>query len=168
MDYDESQTVSIAYIASNIAGLILLWVTYKNTKLARLLFAILFAWASCMNLTMAWNTPEAYLDYSKTSVGIYATFINGWFRENIMPFVTTVTVAQGLIAIGCCCLDEGFNFGNWRNYIFDVYCSIGSVRSFSLFHYSFSRGIFHNKKGRQTVFGNSLCKKTFSGALIME
>ncbi len=107
MNYNEIETVTIAYITSNIAGLILLWVAYKNTKLARLLFAILFAWASWVNLTTARSTPEMYLEYGKTSVEIYAAFINGWFQENVKPFVTVIAVLQGLIAIGM------LLFGRW-------------------------------------------------------
>jgi hypothetical protein len=107
MNYNETQTVTVAYIASNIAGLILLWVAYKNTKLARLLFAILFAWASWVNLTTARANPEVYLEYSKTSVEIYAEFINGWFRENVSTFVTLIAIGQGLIALGMVL------FGRW-------------------------------------------------------
>jgi hypothetical protein len=100
MNYNNPQTLTIAYVASNIAGLLFLWTAYKNTKLARFLFAMLFVWASGINFTTARMSPEVYLEYSKTSIDIYSGFINGWFANHIKIVVTTISIGQGLIALG--------------------------------------------------------------------
>jgi hypothetical protein len=100
MNYNNTQTVLIAYIISNIAGLLFLWVAIKNTKVARLLFVVLFGWACVVNYTGAHKNPLVYLDYSKTAVGFYRSFINGWFSEHITTIVTVIAICQGLVAIG--------------------------------------------------------------------
>lgn len=100
MNYDNSQTLAIAYVASNIVGILFLWAGYRNTKLARLLFVLLFAWASWINLNTARVSPEVYLEYGKKSVDIYSDFINGWFAGHITLFVTAIAIGQGLIALG--------------------------------------------------------------------
>jgi hypothetical protein len=100
MNYDNTQTLIIAYAASNVVGLLFLWAAFKNTKLARFLFVLLFAWASWINFTTAWVSPEVYLEYSKKSMGFYSSFINGWFAGHITFFVTVIAVGQGLIALG--------------------------------------------------------------------
>lgn len=100
MNYDDTQTLVFAYLASNLVGLLFLWVAYKNTKLARFLFALLFAWASWINFSTARVNPEIYLEYSKESVDLYSDFINGWFASNITLAVSTISIGQGLIALG--------------------------------------------------------------------
>jgi len=37
---------------------------------------------------------------SLTPFSAYADFINGWFKDNITPMVTLISIGQGLIAIG--------------------------------------------------------------------
>ncbi len=100
MNYADSQTLIIAYIASNIIGLLFLRAAYKNTRLARLMFVLLFAWASVINYTTCRTNPEVYLEYGKKSIEIYSTFINGWFSDHITAFVTFIAVGQALIAVG--------------------------------------------------------------------
>jgi hypothetical protein len=100
MNYDDALTLIIAYIASNIVGLLFLWAGYRNTKLARFLFVLLFSWASWINFTTARVSPEVYLEYSKKSLEIYSSFINGWFAGHITLFVTAIAIGQGLIALG--------------------------------------------------------------------
>jgi hypothetical protein len=100
MNYDIQQTLVIAYISSNIIGLAFLLAAYKNTKLSRFLFAMLFTWASWINFGTARLSPEVYLEYSKKSVGIYSSFINGWFAGHITFFVTAIAIGQGMIAFG--------------------------------------------------------------------
>ena len=100
MNYDNSQTLIIAYAVSNIIGLLFLWVAFINTKLVRFFFAVLFAWAAWINFTTACFTPGIYLDYGKSAINIYSTFINGWFANHITILVTTIAIGQGLIALG--------------------------------------------------------------------
>lgn len=100
MNYDSYNTVILAYTISNIVGLLLLFAAYKIPKLARLMFLLLFAWASWVNYTTCRLDPDVYLSYSDKSIKLYSDFIQGWFRDNIVLFVTIIAIGQGLISLG--------------------------------------------------------------------
>ncbi len=91
----------IPWSISNVIAILLLVIAYKRTKLARLLFALLFSWACWLNFTTANNNPDDYLNYAAiTPFSLYADFINGWFKEHITIMVSLISIGQGLIAIG--------------------------------------------------------------------
>ncbi len=91
----------IPWTISNTIAVLLLVAAIKNPKLARLLFAIIFAWACWLNYTTAHNNPEDYLNYTTlTPFDLYQDFISGWFNEHITSMVTIISIGQGLIAIG--------------------------------------------------------------------
>jgi hypothetical protein len=90
----------VAYIISNIAGLIILWAAIKRPYLARLMFVILFSWACVANYTLAHQKPEEYLNYADTSIKWYRDFIHGWFTNHITIMVSSIAIGEGLIAIG--------------------------------------------------------------------
>ncbi len=91
----------VLWVISNSVAILLLIIAIKKTKLARLLFAILFAWACWINYTTAHNNPDDYLEYaSMTPFSLYVDFINSWFKENITTMVSLISFGQGLIAIG--------------------------------------------------------------------
>jgi len=91
----------IPWSISNAFAIVLLIIALKKTKLARLLFAVLFSWACWTNYTMAQNDPEGYLAYTTlTPFSLYADFINGWFKEHVTAMVSYISIGQGLIAVG--------------------------------------------------------------------
>jgi len=94
------QTYLLPYIISNIAAIIILVSSFYQTKLTRLLFVLLFGWASWLNFTVAHQNPSDYLAYAELAVPIYRDFINGWFKNHIMEMVTMISIGQGLIALG--------------------------------------------------------------------
>lgn len=96
----ENPDYLLMFIVSNLVGLFILWSGYKNPKLARFIFFLLFGWAFWINFSLANYNPEAYLNYATMSTGWYADFINGWFSRNITLMVTIIAFGQGLIAIG--------------------------------------------------------------------
>ena len=97
----ENQVYLVAYIISNAFALILLFFSWKYIKLSRLIFFILFGWASWANWTTALNSPQDYLDYSGFAlIPFYKNFIEGWFREHIQMMVGIIATSQALIAIG--------------------------------------------------------------------
>lgn len=89
-----------AYAVSNLVGLLYLWAAFKAPRWARLLFALLFGWASWFNYTTCREQPDVYLMFADSAVGIYAGFINGWFRDHITTFVSLIAIGQGMIAVG--------------------------------------------------------------------
>ncbi|MGB5498750.1 MAG: hypothetical protein WBM77_07460 [Maribacter sp.] len=91
----------IPWILSNSIAVLFLVAAILKTKFARLLFALLFAWACWLNYTTAHYNPEEYLNYARlTPFGLYHDFIKGWFKANIVSMVTLISFGQGLIAIG--------------------------------------------------------------------
>ncbi|MBT8301171.1 MAG: hypothetical protein KJO63_07565 [Maribacter sp.] len=91
----------VPWILSNGVAILFLLAAIKKTKLARLLFALLFGWACWLNLTTAQYYPEEYLNYAVlTPFEPYRDFINGWFKMNIIPMVTLIAIGQGLMALG--------------------------------------------------------------------
>jgi hypothetical protein len=100
MDFDNPRTLIIVYAISNLIGLLYLLAAIKKTKLARLMFVLLFGWASCFNYILCHKHPEAYLMYGKGSVQFYANFINGWFKSHVTLFVSLIAIGQALITMG--------------------------------------------------------------------
>jgi hypothetical protein len=68
----------IPWFISNIVAILFLVTAIRKPKLARLLFALLFFWASWLNYNTAQNTPNDYLNYViLTPFSVYHHFING-------------------------------------------------------------------------------------------
>jgi hypothetical protein len=100
MDFNNQQFVLTAYAISNITGLLFLLIANKWPRITRILFALLFAWASWVNYTGSHQHPEVYMNYSERALPIYRNFINGWFKEHITIMVSSIAIGQLLIAIG--------------------------------------------------------------------
>ena len=90
----------IIYIISNVAGILFLWASIQTPRLARLMIAILFAWASWANYSISHENPTAYLEYADGSISWYSNFINGWFKGHITIMVSIIAICQGFIATG--------------------------------------------------------------------
>jgi hypothetical protein len=106
MDYNNAGSVALAYWGSNIVGLIFLGVARKWTRVARLMFALLFGYAACVNFALSHSAPEVYLDYAEHAVGLYSFFITGWFSAHIAEFVSFIAAGQLLIAVGMLLKDQ--------------------------------------------------------------
>jgi len=88
------------YIISNIVAVMMLFLAWKKPNLSRLLYILLFGWASITNYTTAINTPEVYLDYAGfTFLPFYKSFIEGFFSEHITPLVLIVAICQFVFAV---------------------------------------------------------------------
>ena len=100
MDYNDGTILALAYWGSNAVGLVFLLVAFKWTRLARLMFAVLFGYAFWINYHLSHSNPAVYLDYAQSAVGLYANFIRGWFSHNITAVVTFIAIGQLFIALG--------------------------------------------------------------------
>lgn len=58
----------IPWLIANMAGLVILFVSYRWPKWGRILFSLLFGWACFQNYTTVLTTPEVYLEYANMSV----------------------------------------------------------------------------------------------------
>ena len=102
----------ILYIISNVIALILLFAAWKAPKLARLLFFLLFAWASYKNMTVVIRSPQSYLDYADfTFLDMYKQFISGWFSKHIATVIALIATCQALIAISMLLKNFFFKIG---------------------------------------------------------
>lgn len=89
----------LLYIISNSIAIVMLIVSLKRIRLARLLFAIIFAWASWTNWHMALNDPRNYLGEAELAlIPWYREFILGWFSRHITLMVGTIATCQAMIA----------------------------------------------------------------------
>jgi hypothetical protein len=96
----ENQTYLVGWIISNVVALVLLMAAFKWARLTRLMFFLLFSWASWINWRTALYYPGEYQDYADLALSdIYANFIRGWFRDHTLLAVGTIASCQALIAI---------------------------------------------------------------------
>lgn len=96
----ENQTFLVAYIISNVLAIIFFTSSILWPRVGRLLFVVLFSWASWANWNMAINNPQDYLSYADlTFLPLYRSFILGWFSNHIQVSVGLIATAQGLIAM---------------------------------------------------------------------
>ena len=96
----ENQTYVLLLVVSNLIALLQLVTAIKWPRIARLSFFLLFAWASWTNWKTCVYNPSAYLEYADLAWSSwYASFINGWFANNITLAVGFVATCQALIAI---------------------------------------------------------------------
>jgi hypothetical protein len=89
-----------AYIGSQMVSLIILFAAWKNTRVARVLFSILFFWAAGVNMYSGLTKPDVYLEYSKMALPFYRDFINGWFSQYNHIMIPLIAAGQLLIAVG--------------------------------------------------------------------
>lgn len=90
----------IPYIISQVASLIILIAAWKNTRIARILFALLFVWAAAVNMYTGITDPDVYLEYSDMALPFYRDFINGWFNRYDQVIIPLIATGQLLIGIG--------------------------------------------------------------------
>lgn len=94
------QEFLIPYIISQAASLIILIVAWKRTRWARLLFALLFFWASGTNMYIGISKPDTYLQYADMAIPLYRDFINGWFSHYNHVIIPLIASGQFFIAVG--------------------------------------------------------------------
>jgi hypothetical protein len=87
------------YIGWNIFALLLILVAANWSKIARLLFSVLFLGAGVWNLFASLTMPSFYVaTYGDLATPPYAAFIFGPFASN--PALFVVPIAVGQLAIG--------------------------------------------------------------------
>lgn len=94
------QQYIVPWTVSQAVSLLLLFLSIKKPVLTRYLFAFIFVAAGFFNMITSILTPEVYLMYANTAVGVYRDFINGWFKDHISWFVPLIATGQVLIGIG--------------------------------------------------------------------
>jgi hypothetical protein len=109
----------------------MLWCSWKKPAAARVLYLLLFIWASWTNGKGSLYTNQFYLDYADfTFVPFYKDFILGFFKHHITPFIFTIAVCQFFIGISMLLKGKVFKAGCWGGIVFLVSISplgIGST-----------------------------------------
>ena len=90
----------LPYIISQVAGLVILFAAWKNTRIGRILFALLFFWAASVNMYMGLTDPGIYLEYAGMALPFYRDLINGRFNDHKEIIIPLIAVGQLLIAVG--------------------------------------------------------------------
>ena len=90
----------IPYVISQVVAIAFLLAAWKNTKLARLLFALLFVGASALNMYLGLTCPDTYLAYANMAVTLYRNFINSWFSHYNHIIIPMIAVGQFAIGVG--------------------------------------------------------------------
>ncbi|MDX2045440.1 MAG: hypothetical protein SFU87_01555 [Chitinophagaceae bacterium] len=90
----------VPYIISQVAAIIILVVAWKKTKWARVLFSVLFYWASATNMYIGLTNPDSYLDNARLAIPLYRDFINGWFSHYNHIIIPLIAIGQFMIATG--------------------------------------------------------------------
>jgi hypothetical protein len=100
----DNNTYIIAYFISNLFALLMVLAATIRPRLGRLLFFLLFCWASLFNGYMAATNPGVYLMYAPTALSDwYSDLIKGvWFATNGKYLIGTIAAGQGIIALGVC------------------------------------------------------------------
>ena len=129
------QVFWLPYFISQIMGIGLLLVAWKNTRMARGLFSVLFLCASIVNIYTSWTHPEYYLEYASFAMPLYRDFIRGWFSHFHKITVTMIAAGQLLIAIGMILKDQWVDLACIGSIIFLLSIApllVGSAFPFSI------------------------------------
>ena len=89
----------IGYIISNAFALVLLFFAVIYPRVARILFFLLFAFASWINWKTALQSPQDYVRISDLALFVYRPFITGWFSKHVLYVVGFIATAQCFIAV---------------------------------------------------------------------
>lgn len=96
-----SSQYAVPHLISIFASVLLLISSHAFPRVARALFALLFAWACATNWSVVLERPSVYLEYGGLSVmALYREFIGGFFASHVLPIVGAIATCQGLIAAG--------------------------------------------------------------------
>lgn len=96
----ENEIYGYLLLVSIVVGIIILLVSARWPRAARVLFFVLFACASWANWQTSRQTPNVYLEYADlTWSTLYKQIINGWFSRHIQLSVGFIAICQALIAI---------------------------------------------------------------------
>jgi hypothetical protein len=90
----------VLYLVSQVVAIVVLMATYRTTRIGRLVFAMMFIWASVTNMNIGVTKPDTYLEYGKMALPFYRDFINGWFSRYNHIVIPLIAVGQLLIGIG--------------------------------------------------------------------
>jgi hypothetical protein len=91
----------LPWTVSNFFSLLLLFLCYKKPKAGRYLFGVLFFAASLINGYLAIVQPSVYLEYGRvTPLSFYKELIYGYFSQNIVVIILTISISQMGIAAG--------------------------------------------------------------------
>ena len=94
------------HVASVVVAFLMLGAALRWPGAARVVFAVLYLWASQENLRVAFTSPADYQGYADlTWSRSYREFITGFFAEHTTSIVTSIALGQ--LAIGFLLLSRG-------------------------------------------------------------
>lgn len=94
-----NNTFFIGYLISNAFSLLLVFFAVMSPRVARILFFLLFAFASWINWKIALQSPQDYVRAAESALFMYRGFITGWFSRHVLLVVGSIATAQAFIAV---------------------------------------------------------------------
>jgi hypothetical protein len=92
---------ALLHLLSLLVALGFLLAAMRRPRLARKLYAGLFAYAALVNSLVCWRAPQSYVDNAQYALlQLYRTFILGWFAQHVRPVIGLIAALQALIALG--------------------------------------------------------------------
>ena len=125
----------IPYIASQLISIIVFYVAWKNTRLARLIFTLMFLYAGCCNMYIGFMKPDEYLGFADMAIPLYRDFINGWFSNFNYILIPLIATGQLAIAVGMILNDNWVRLACMGSIIFLLSIAplmVGSAFPFSI------------------------------------
>jgi hypothetical protein len=125
----------IPYIASQLISIIVFYVAWKNTRLARLIFTLMFLYAGCYNMYIGFMKPDEYLGFADMAIPLYRDFINGWFSNFNYILIPLIATGQLAIAVGMILNDNWVRLACMGSIIFLLSIAplmVGSAFPFSI------------------------------------
>jgi hypothetical protein len=97
---DRLQQYLVPYLLSQVLAIAFVMIAYRNTRITRSFFAVIFLGAAGTNLSIALRNPDVYLDYAAMALPFYRDFIRGWFSHYNHVLVPLIAAGQFLIGAG--------------------------------------------------------------------
>ena len=94
------QEYIIPYTISQVVSLIILFLSWKKPKWARISLSVLFLYAGIYNLFTGLNKPDEYLGFAELALPVYRDFILGWFSHNNHIMIPLIAIGQLAVGIG--------------------------------------------------------------------
>jgi hypothetical protein len=119
VDNFPTKTLVIAYVASNLVAILMVFCSWRLPQIGRVLYALLFGWASWKNATTSLRVPEVYREYARYAfLSVYRNFIEGFFAQHIT--LGFIAACQGLIALSMLFKGRIFQLGAMGGIVFLV------------------------------------------------
>lgn len=100
MELELNSGVLIPFIISNALALFILWMSSRNTRVAKGMLGVLFIGAGAFNIYTVFSNPAAYLDFADTAVvKFYQLWIPRLLTDHAPLVISCISAGQLYIGL---------------------------------------------------------------------